>query len=198
MKWGYIPDSSEKTSTLSSTGCRGCTSPPKMHTVWSMTDKTCDERRSLSVSNKRVHMPLSVLIGIAALIGIVTVISNQVVGAAEKCVSDDGSSNSTGIKSYASRCGHRLMHDETVNVQVRTCSEASVASGRSQAPSPKVHQQTRLVHSATSRDSTRPTCVSGSQSSGTTFLLRTSSGTCQRRTARRRIPSPAFSKMSTT
>jgi hypothetical protein len=47
-----------------------------MHTVLSMTDRTWDERWSLSVSRRRVHEPLRVLMGIAlgALNGIVMLV----------------------------------------------------------------------------------------------------------------------------
>jgi hypothetical protein len=42
-----------------------------------MTDKTCDERRSLSVSSTRIQVPLSVLTGILSpLGGILTVVSD--------------------------------------------------------------------------------------------------------------------------
>jgi hypothetical protein len=76
MQWGPVPGFSEKMSTLSSTGWRGCTSPPKMHTVWSMTETTCEDRRSLSSSRIRVQVPCSVLIGARIpLRGIVIVIS---------------------------------------------------------------------------------------------------------------------------
>jgi hypothetical protein len=42
-----------------------------------MTDKTCDERRNLSVSRSCDHVPLSVLIGLAILMGIVAGVSSR-------------------------------------------------------------------------------------------------------------------------
>lgn len=41
-----------------STGSRGWTSPPKMYTVLSMTERTCEERRRRSAECRRVHLPL--------------------------------------------------------------------------------------------------------------------------------------------
>jgi hypothetical protein len=42
-----------------------------------MTDRTCDDRRNLSVSRSRVHVPLSVLMGLAIFGGIVAVVSKR-------------------------------------------------------------------------------------------------------------------------
>jgi hypothetical protein len=49
-----------------------------MHALLSMIEKTCDERRSLSASSRRVHVPFSVLIGLATLGGIAVVVSVKV------------------------------------------------------------------------------------------------------------------------
>jgi len=65
-----LPDFSETMSTWLSTGCRGCTSPPKMQTVLSRTERTCDERRSLSSLSMRFQLPLSMLIGIVAVVSV--------------------------------------------------------------------------------------------------------------------------------
>lgn len=46
-----------------------------MHALLSMIEKTCEERRSLSAASRRVHVPFSVLIGLATLGGIAMVVS---------------------------------------------------------------------------------------------------------------------------
>jgi hypothetical protein len=152
-----IPGFRENRSTLSSTGCRGCTSPPKMHALLSMTDKTWEERRSLSVSRRRVHVPFSVLIGLAALIGIAAVVSgNGVVSEVE------------GVDCYQEICqlcskslNGWCRHEGCKKREVRTSSAALVASGRSLAragraakssPANPLDEANSELDSATSRD----------------------------------------------
>lgn len=59
-----VPVLSTTTSTLSSTGWRGWTSPPKMCSVPSITEAIWDERLRRSLEWIFCQLPLSVLMGI--------------------------------------------------------------------------------------------------------------------------------------